>query len=193
MSTSLLALRCQSGLDATLETPIRPKEIAWLEVLAYIAALDCALEHASLRSGTHWRKTSGPSRIRTWDQSVMSAEFTQSIECQRVLPSGKPLEFQERAEPVDVHTAPGSPSVTDRFGTYLVPRLPIGQLFTVNDLAARWSVCTATIYSLAKSGRLESLRIGNSIRFKATVVVSYEQNRIGAKAERHILPRKRVS
>ncbi len=86
-----------------------------------------------------------------------------------------------------------SPSVTDRFGTYLVPRLPIGQLFTVNDLAARWSVCTATIYSLAKSGRLESLRIGNSIRFKATVVVSYEQNRIGAKAERHILPRKRVS
>jgi len=115
----------------------------------------------------------------------MSEEFAQSIECQRVLPSGNPLEFQERADPVDVHRVPGNPSVTDRFGTYLVPRLPIGQLFTVKDLAARWAVCTATIYSLAKNGSLESLRIGNSIRFMARTITSYERGRVGAKTERH--------
>ena len=135
-------------------------------------------------------KLSGPSRIRTWDQSVMSAEVARSIECQRVLPSGKPMEFQERAEPVDVHAVPGSPSITDRFGSYLVPSLPIGQLFTVKDLAARWAVCTATIYALVKSGRLESLRIGNSLRFTAAVVVCFEQARVGAKPERR--PRKTI-
>gem|GEM_PF-3363546 len=59
------------------------------------------------------------------------------------------------------------------------------QLFTVKDLAARWAVCTATIYLLAKSGRLESLRIGNSIRFSESTVAAYEQTRIGAKPERH--------
>jgi len=115
----------------------------------------------------------------------MSAEFAQSIECQPVLPSGNPLEFQERAEAAEVHTVPGSPSITDRFGTYLVPSLPIEQLFTVKDLAERWAVCTATIYSLAKSRRLESLRIGNSIRFSTAVVADYERNRAGASAERH--------
>jgi len=115
----------------------------------------------------------------------MSAELAQSIECQRVLPSRKPLEFQEGAEAGDVHWVPGNPSVIDRFGTYLVPRLRMGQLFTVKDLAARWAVCTATIYLLAKSGRLESLRIGNSIRFSESTVAAYEQTRIGAKPERH--------
>jgi excisionase family DNA binding protein len=86
----------------------------------------------------------------------------------------------------DVHSVPENPSVIDRFGTYLVPRLPMGQLFTVKDLAARWAVCTATIYWLAKSGRIESLRIGNSIRFSATAVSDYEQARVGAKAERRL-------
>ncbi len=118
----------------------------------------------------------------------MSAGFAQSIECQGVLPSSKPLEFQGRVEPVDVHTVPGNPSITDRFGTYLVPNLPIGQLFTVKDLAARWAVCTATVYSLAKSGRLESLRIGNSIRFMARTVTDYEQSRVGAIAQRQRAP-----
>jgi excisionase family DNA binding protein len=98
------------------------------------------------------------------------------------------LEFQGREESLDVHGVPGSPSITDGFGTYLVPRLPIGQLFTVKELAARWAVCTATIYCLARSGRLESLRIGNAIRFSATAVASYEQNRIGAKTDRHPAP-----
>jgi len=115
----------------------------------------------------------------------MSAEFAQSIECQHMLPSGKPLDFQERAEAVGVHGVPGNPSITDRFGTYLVPSLPIGQLFTVKDLAARWAVSAKTIYSLAKNGRVESLRIGNSIRFTEITVAAYEQTRIGAKPERH--------
>ncbi len=111
----------------------------------------------------------------------MSAEFAQSVECQRALPSGNPSEFQERGDQVDVHTVPGNPSVTDRFGTYFVPTLPIEQLFTVKDLAACWAVCTATIYSLAKRRKLESLRIGNSIRFMETTIAAYEQTRIGAK------------
>jgi len=54
----------------------------------------------------------------------------------------------------------------------------VGRLFTVKDLVVRWAVCTATIYSLAKSGKLESLRIGKSIRFMATAVADYEQTRI---------------
>ncbi len=116
----------------------------------------------------------------------MSAGLAQSIECRDVLPSDKPLEFQGRGEPGVVHSVPASPSITARFGTHLVPTSePDGRLFTVKDLAVRWAVCTATIYSLAKSGRLESLRIGNSIRFRATTVADYEQTRVGAKAERH--------
>ena len=116
----------------------------------------------------------------------MSAEPAQSIECRGVLPSDKPLEFQGRGEPGGVHSVPASPSITARFGAYLVPTSePVGRLFTVKDLAARWAVCTATIYSLAKSGRLESLRIGNSIRFTLTAVVGYEHARVGAEAERH--------
>ncbi len=115
----------------------------------------------------------------------MSAGIAQSIECQRVLPSGKSLEFQGRAGPVDVHGLPGNPSIIDRFGTYLVPSLPTGPFFTVKDLAARWAVSTATIYSLAKSGGVESLRIGNSIRLSESTVAAYEQTRIGAKPERH--------
>src|SRR5258707_7593796 len=99
--------------------------------------------------------------------------------------TGRRLEMQARTESVDVHKVPGSPSITDRFGTYLVPRLPMGQLFTVKDLAVRWAVCTATIYSLAKSGTVETLRIGNSIRFTEITVAAYEQTRIGAKPERH--------
>jgi len=115
----------------------------------------------------------------------MSAEFAQSIACQPVLPSGKLVEFQGRGEHPTVHSVAVNPSVIDRFGTYLVPSLPTGPLFTVKHLAARWAVCTATIYSLAKSGRLESLRIGNSIRFSESTVAAYEQTRIGAKPERH--------
>jgi excisionase family DNA binding protein len=116
----------------------------------------------------------------------MSAELVQSIHCQDVLQSDKPLEFQSTTEPLSVHPLPANPSVIDRFGTYLVPTSePIGRLFTVKDLAARWAVCTATIYSLAKSGSLESLRIGNSIRFLESTVHEHEQTRIGAKAERH--------
>ena len=114
----------------------------------------------------------------------MSEGFSQSIECQGVLPSSKPLEFQERGETGPVHSVPTNPSVIDRFGTYLVPSLLMGRLFTVKDLAERWAVCTATIYWLAKSGRLQSLRIGNSIRFTKIAVAQYEQVRIGAKAQR---------
>jgi YVTN family beta-propeller protein len=118
-----------------------------------------------------------PDGIRTCDQSVISEEFAQSIECQHVLSSGKPLEFQERADPVDVHRAPGNPSVTDRFGTYLVPRLPIGQLVTVKDLAARWGVCIATIYSLAKNGSLESqLAHPEQIAVRPDGMVAYVTN-----------------
>jgi len=81
----------------------------------------------------------------------MSEEFAQSIECQRVVPSSKRLEFQGRAEPVDVQSVPTGPSIAARFCTHLVSTLPTGQLFTVKDLAERWAVSTATIYSLAKS------------------------------------------
>jgi len=115
----------------------------------------------------------------------MSAEFAQSIKCQQVPPSSKPLEFQATTEALPIHSVPVNPSVIDRFGTYLVPNLPGARLFTVKELAARWAVCTATIYSLAKSGKLESLRIGNSIRIMVTAVAHYEQARVGAKAERH--------
>jgi hypothetical protein len=68
----------------------------------------------------------------------MSAELAQSIQCRDVLPSDKPLEFQERGEQGAVHPVPASPSITPRFGAYLVPTSePVGRLFTVKDLAVR--------------------------------------------------------
>ncbi len=67
----------------------------------------------------------------------------------------------------------------------------MGRLLTVKDVAARWAVCTATVYSLAKSGSLQSLRIGNLIRFTLAAVADYEQTRVGAKAERHSDPNSR--
>jgi len=115
----------------------------------------------------------------------MSAGTVESSGYRGVLPSDKPLEFQGRGEPGAVHSVPASPLITARFGAHLVPTSEaVDRLFTVKDLAVRWAVCTATIYWLAKSGRLESLRIGNSIRFMATTVADYERTRIGAKAER---------
>jgi len=109
----------------------------------------------------------------------MSAVTVESAAHQPVLQSDKPLEFQGKGELGVVHSVPPSPSVTARFGTYLVPSPELAvRLLTVKDLAARWAVCTATIYSLAKSGKLESLRIGKSIRFMATAVADYEQTRI---------------
>ena len=128
----------------------------------------------------------GPPGFEPGTNSVMSAESAQSIECRGVLPTDKPLEFQRRGGPGAVHPVPVDPSITARFGAYLVPTSePVGRLSTVKDVAARWAVCTATVYSLAKSGRLESLRIGNSIRFTVSAVAGYEQTRVGAKAERH--------
>jgi excisionase family DNA binding protein len=122
----------------------------------------------------------------------MSAERVESAAYQQVVQSDKPLEFQGRGEPVAVHSVSSNPSVIDRFGAYLVPSPePAVRLLSVKDLAARWAVCTATIYSLAKSGRLESLRIGNSIRFMARAVTVYEQTRIRAKAERHLGPNRK--
>ncbi len=122
----------------------------------------------------------------------MSAEFAQSIDRRCVLPSAKPLEFQGRGEAGAVHSVPASPSIIARFGAYLVPTSePVGRLLTVKDVAARWAVCTATVYSLAKSGSLQSLRIGNLIRFTLAAVADYEQTRVGAKAERHSDPNSR--
>ncbi len=68
------------------------------------------------------------------------------------------------------------------FGTYLVPSgfSSTERLFRIRDLAKRWRVCTATIYGLAKSGRIRSLRIGNSLRVPASEVAAYEANRRGA-------------
>ncbi|SRR6266849_3805167 len=119
----------------------------------------------------------------------MSADTVESDTCHRAPQSDKPLEFQGMAQPPSVHSVRAIPLVTAHFGTYLVPTSePLGRLFTVKDLAARWAVCTATVYSLAKSGRLESLRIGNSIRFMARTVTDYEQSRVGAIAQRQRAP-----
>ncbi len=103
----------------------------------------------------------------------MSAGTVESRECRDALPSDKPLEFQGMAQPPSVHSVPTNPSITDGFGTYLVPSPePAIRLLTVKDLATRWAVCTASVYSLAKSGKLESLRIGQLIRFTATAVAA---------------------
>jgi len=51
MSTSLLALCCQSGPDATWETPISAwSRFEWLQISTNVAALDCALHQPIDRS-----------------------------------------------------------------------------------------------------------------------------------------------
>ena len=60
------------------------------------------------RAGLTYAGSSNPARAHSknsgppgfdYDQSVMSAEFTQSIECQRVLPSGKRFELPPPLSP----------------------------------------------------------------------------------------------
>jgi excisionase family DNA binding protein len=90
------------------------------------------------------------------------------------------LKFSEGVSHTFAHR---STSGNTEFVTHLLPRkLPIGagRLFTVAELAARWSVCTATVYGLAKAGRLTGLRVGNSIRFPEAEVEGYEEARVGA-------------
>ena len=55
---------------------------------------------------------------------------------------------------------------------------------TVGALAARCSVCTATIYGLVKVGKLRALRVGNSLRVRVDEVERYEREREGAGTER---------
>jgi excisionase family DNA binding protein len=60
----------------------------------------------------------------------------------------------------------------------------LDRLLSVKDVARRWCVCTATVYGLAKSGRLPCLRVGNSIRFRLEQVEAYERSREAAASER---------
>jgi len=53
-------------------------------------------------------------------------------------------------------------------------------LISVEALAKAWGVCTATVYALARSGSLPSLRVRNSIRFRPEDVEAYLARRQGA-------------
>ena len=79
-----------------------------------------------------------------------------------------------------VHLVPPSPSDAPEFGANMVPDHGPEHLITVQELAAAWRVCTATIYGLVKSGSLRSLRVGNSIRFTPSDVDAYAEKRLGA-------------
>jgi excisionase family DNA binding protein len=49
------------------------------------------------------------------------------------------------------------------------------QLLKVKLLAARWSVCTATVYALIEAGNLPALRIQRSIRVPSAAVQAFER------------------
>jgi excisionase family DNA binding protein len=84
----------------------------------------------------------------------------------------------------DVHCVPPHPSSVSPFGAYLVPASGPGHLISVQVLARAWGVCTATVYGLAKSGALPSLRVRSSIRFRPEDVDAYLARRQGASSLR---------
>ena len=110
----------------------------------------------------------------------MSAHLGESGAFDRVPQSSNPSESLAVEGATPVQLVPPSPSDAQEFGANMVPNHGPEQLITVQELAAAWRVCTATIYALVKSGSLRSLRVGNSIRFRAADVEAYSQKRMGA-------------
>ena len=137
-----------------------------------------------LKSAQALEENSGPSRIRTWDQSVMSAGAGPSAAYQGGPQSAKLSETHGTSATRSVHGVPPGPTKAGRFVSHLVPSEPMGSLLTVRKLAERWKVCTATVYALAKAGKISALRIGNSVRFRAADVLAYEGSRQGVPTER---------
>jgi len=114
----------------------------------------------------------------------MSAGSGASVAYQDGPQSAKPLESNAMTETRSVRRVPGTPPGTARFVTHLVPNEPMGTFVTVRVLAERWEVCTATVYALAKAGKLPSIRVGNSVRFRCADVEAYEASREGVPSQR---------
>lgn len=73
------------------------------------------------------------------------------------------------------------------------PLLPEGQdLFTVEDLAEAFKVSGMTIYRLANSGEMPSLRIGGSLRFERKDIEAYLRQAKIPKAARKKTAKKAV-
>lgn len=49
------------------------------------------------------------------------------------------------------------------------------ELLSAKQIAERWHVHTSTVYRLVKSGRLEGLKLGGSMRVTASSVAAYEK------------------
>lgn len=49
------------------------------------------------------------------------------------------------------------------------------ELLSAKQIAERWHVHPSTVYRLVKSGRLEGLKLGGSLRVTASSVVTYER------------------
>ena len=49
------------------------------------------------------------------------------------------------------------------------------RLLTVNELAERWQVSKGQIYTLARSGKIPTVVIGHSYRFRLEALIEWEQ------------------
>ena len=101
---------------------------------------------------------SGPSWIRTRDQSVMSGPPGESA---RVAPRST---ASHRRESTAVAIAPTSDRVALIRPVPVPHGPPVVRLLTVRAVAAQLAVSTATVYALVERGELAHARVSNSIR-----------------------------
>ncbi len=118
---------------------------------------------------------SGPSWIRTRDQSVMSQG---QASWQGVPPGHSAGQALERSEARGGGAGPivGTVSTVSSRGTAPALRTslrPIEVLLTVREVAEALKVCRATIYALVDRGQLERVWVGASMRIPAPSVAGY--------------------
>ena len=51
----------------------------------------------------------------------------------------------------------------------------MSKFYTVEELAARWNVSTATIYQWIRKGQLKAVKLGSLVRVREEIVLEFEQ------------------
>jgi len=132
-------------------------------------------EHPTANRAMHLGKDSGPSRIRTWDQSVMSPGRGS---WQGVVPgsTGSHLPENVRREARSSGSELGNVSIFSNLRGAPVVR-KMAALLTVREVAETLAVSAATVYAMVSRGELVRIWIGGSIRIPLQSVEDFYATR----------------
>jgi len=88
-----------------------------------------------------------------------------------IVHTSTPAGFQNSHPFAPSSTPFAAPVLQGRPALTVVPSVP-ERLLTVREVAERLGVCTATVYSLCRDGKLEHVRIANAIRITPSALAA---------------------